>query len=254
MLSNYVLPPRFIIKVVTAMLLGDRRSFKKDSVFALSGEHPPLKIIEPENIPQTGPCLILMNHYSRPGYIPIWSAFSISSLLPMESHWLMTTAWTSPNKFWDAIKRRLTRIVFTSICRVYGFIPMPPMPPDPREVTDRAMAVRSLMALARLNLPIAIGLAPEGQDFPGAVLGSPPSGTGRLLEQLFKTILQVIPVGVYEENDQQVIHLGRPFLLKLKDYSSNEEKDRDISTQVMRAIACLLPGNLRGEFNPEKME
>jgi hypothetical protein len=254
MSSKYVLPARFIIKVVTAMLLGDRRSFKKDSVIALSGEHPPLKIIEPDNIPQTGSCLILMNHYSRPGYIPIWSGFSISSLLPMESHWLMTTAWTSPNKFWDPIKRRLTRILFTSICRVYGFIPMPPMPPDPREITDRAMAVRSLMALARLNLPIAIGLAPEGQDFPGAVLGSPPPGTGRLLEQLFKTNHQVFPVGVYEENDQQVIHFGRPILLKLKDYSSNEEKDVDISKQVMRAIACLLPGNLRGEFNPEKSQ
>jgi 1-acyl-sn-glycerol-3-phosphate acyltransferase len=249
MSSNYVLPARFIIKVVMAMLLGERRSFKKDSVIALSGEHPPLRIIEPENIPQTGPCLILMNHYSRPGYIPIWSAFSISSLFPMESHWLMTTAWTSPNKYWDPIKRRLTRVLFTSICRVYGFIPMPP---DPREVTDRAMAVRNLMALARLNLPIAIGLAPEGQDFPGAVLGSPPPGTGRLLEQLFKTILHVIPVGVYEENDQQVIHFGKPILLKLRNYSSNEEKDRDISTQVMRAIACLLPGNLRGEFNLEK--
>ena len=248
MSSSYVLPARFITKAVTAMLLGDRRSFKKDSVIALSGEHPPLKIIEQNNIPRTGPCLILMNHYSRPGYIPIWSGFSISSLLPMESHWLMTYAWTSPNKFWDPIKRRVTRILFTSICRVYGFIPMPPMPPDPREITDRAMAVRSLMALARLNLPIAIGLAPEGRDFPGAVLGSPPPGMGRLLEQLVKTINQVIPVGVYEEDGQQVLHFGKPMVIKLKEYSNNEEKDRDISTQVMRAIACLLPERLRGEF------
>ncbi len=249
MLPKYVLPARFIIQAITAIILRDRRSFKNDARLALSGKHPPLKIIGKENIPQAGPCLILMNHYSRPGYIPIWSAFSISSLLPMESHWLMTYAWTSPNKFWDTYKRRLTRIVFTSICRVYGFIPMPPMPPDPREVTERALAVRSLMALARRNLPIAIGMAPEGRDFPNAVLGWPPSGTGRLLEQLFKTIENVIPVGVYEENDQQVVHFGKPILLKKKEYSNDEEEDSDISGQVMKAIASLLPEHLRGDFD-----
>ena len=168
------------------MLLSRQAFFSGGCPIGLIRRASTIKIIGKENIPPTGPCLILMNHYSRPGYIPIWSAFSISSLLPMESHWLMTYAWTSPNKFWDPIKRRLTRILFTSICRVYGFIPMPPMPPDPREVTDRAMAVRSLMALARQNLPIAIGMAPEGRDFPGAVLGIPPSGMGRLLELSLK--------------------------------------------------------------------
>lgn len=252
MSSKYTLPKEFIYKVIAAIVLNGRRSFNKDAQLALSGEHPQLKLIGKENIPQTGPCLILMNHYARSGYIPIWSAFTISSLLPMESHWLMTNAWTSPNKFWDPFKRRLTRILFTPICRVYGFISMPPMPPDPRETIDRAIAVRSLMALVRLNLPIAIGMAPEGQDFPGAVLGWPPAGTGRLLEQLFKNINNVIPVGVYEENDQQVINFGKPISIKIKEYSSNEEKDSELSNQVMRAIACLLPEQLRGEFSSDK--
>jgi len=251
-LSKYSLPIKFIFKVIVAIVLNGRRSFRKDAQLALSGQHPQCNIIGKENIPPAGPCLILMNHYSRPGYIPIWSAFAISSLLPMESHWLMTYAWTSPNKFWDTFERRLTRILFTSICRVYGFIPMPPMPPDPREISDRAMAVRSLMALARQNLPIAIGMAPEGQDFPGAVLGKPPSGMGRLLEQLFKYIDNVIPVGVYEENNQQVIHFGEPISFKMSEYASNEERDNELSGQVMRAIACLLPERLRGEFSSDK--
>lgn len=252
MSSKYVLPKKFVYKVIAAIVLKSRRSFRKDAQLALSGDHPQLNIIGKENIPQAGPCLILMNHYSRSGYIPIWSAFSISAILPMESHWLMTSAWTSPNKFWDIFKRRLTRILFTSICRVYGFIPMPPMPPDPRETFDRAMAVRSLMALACQNLPIAIGMAPEGQDFPGAVLGWPPAGTGRLLEQLFKNINNVIPVGVYAENDLQVVHFGKPISIKIKEYSSDEEKDSELSNQVMRAIACLLPERLRGEFSSDK--
>jgi len=113
------------------------------------------------------------------------------------------------------------------------------------------LAVRSLMALARQNLPIAIGMAPEGRDFPGAVLGWPPSGTGRLLEQVYKNINYVIPVGVYEENDRQVIHFGKPISLKSSEYASNGEKDIELSKQVMRAIACLLPERLRGEFSSE---
>jgi len=251
---KYILPTQFIFKVVTAILLNSRRSFKEDAQLALSGEHPSLKILGEENIPPSGPCLILMNHYARAGYIPIWSAFAIAANLPMQSHWLMTYAWTSPNKLWDPFKRRLTRILFTAICRVYGFIPMPPMPPDPREITDRTLAVRNLMTLVRQKLPITIGLAPEGRDFPGAALGWPPSGTGRLLEQLFKSIDRVIPVGVYEEDDQQVIHFGKPIVLMVKEYSSNEDKDNNISAQVMGAIAGLLPERLRGEFSSDKKE
>ena len=251
-LSKYTLPTKFIFTVIAAIVLNGRRSFKKDAQLALSGEHPPLKILGEENIPRSGPCLILMNHYSRPGYIPIWSGFAIAANLPMQSRWLMTYAWTSSNKIWDPVKRRLTRILFTAICRVYGFIPMPSMPPDPREIADRAMAVRSLMALARHKLPIAIGMAPEGRDFPAAALGSPPPGMGRLLEQLFKSIHRAIPVGVYEENDLQVIHFGKPIALKVQEYSSNEEKDNDISAQVMGAIARLLPKNMRGEFSSDK--
>ena len=250
--SNYTLPSNFIFKVITAIILNNQHSFREDARLALSGDHPPLKILGEENIPQSGPCLILMNHYSRPGYIPIWSAFAIAANLPMQSQWLMTYAWTSPNKYWDPLKRRLTRILFTAICRVYGFIPMPPMPPDPREITDRAMAVRSLMALARQKLPIAIGLAPEGRDFPGASLGWPPPGMGRLMEQLFNSIDRAIPVGVYEEEDQQVLHFGKPIALKVREYSSNKAKDDDISAQVMGAIARLLPENLRGEFSSDK--
>lgn len=247
-LPTYNLPPQFIFKVLTAILFGRQRSFHSDSKLVFASTHPPMQVLGRENIPQTGPCLVLMNHYSRPGYMPIWSAFAISSLLPMESRWLMTSAWTSPNKLWDPFKRRLTSVLFNAISRVYGFIPMPPMPPDPREVARRADAVRRLMSLARQQLPIAIGLAPEGRDFPEAKLGWPPPGMGRLLEQLTKSIPLMIPVGVYETKANQVIHFGVPVTLHVLEYSSSEEKDAHLSSQVMYAIAQLLPQSLRGEF------
>ncbi len=209
--------------------------------------HPALIIMEVENIPKSRPCLILMNHYSRPSYIPFWLTFAISSALPMESRWLMTSAWTSPNKTWNLVKKNVTKIIFTAIARVYGFINMPPMPPDPRETTERALAVRKLLELARQRLPIAIGMAPEGRDYPHTVLGWPPSGTGRLLEQLNRYIEKFVPVGVYEENDQLVVNFGPPISLNDK-YQNSDEKDIEISHHIMHSIACLLPERLRGEF------
>lgn len=247
---SFHLNPQFIFKVLSAIVFRKKRSFRSDAVLALSASHPPIQVLGRQNIPQSAPCLLLMNHYSRPGFIPIWSAFAISSLLPMESRWLMTSAWTSPNKWWDPIKRRLTSLIFTAISRVYGFIPMPPMPPDPREVSQRAAAVTKLVSLARQQLPIAIGIAPEGRDFPGAKLGWPPPGMGRLLEQLSTSIPLLIPIGVSEQEKCLVIHFGQPINLQVnKIYADNEEKNRHLSSQVMYAIAELLPPGMRGEFN-----
>jgi hypothetical protein len=247
-LPAYQLSPQFIFRVLSAILLRQQHSFHDDAQLALSSTHPLIQVLGDQNIPRSAPCLVLMNHYSRPGYMPIWSAFAIASLLPMPSRWLMTSAWTSPNKLWDPFKRRLTSLFFNAISRVYGFIPMPPMPPDPREVAQRTHAVHRLVSLARQQLPIAIGIAPEGRDFPGAKLGWPPPGMGRLLEQLYRSIPLMIPVGVYEEGNRQIIHFGPPITLKVREYASNEEKDFHLSSQVMAAIAALLPQHLRGEF------
>lgn len=246
---TFRLHPRFVLKVFFANIFRQKRSFLGDTKLALSFPHPPIQILGRQNIPQSAPCLLLMNHYSRPGCLALWPVFAICSLLPMESCWLMTSHWTSPNKIWNPFKRRLTSLVFNAISRVYGFILMPPMPPDPREVAQRANAVRRLVSLARQQLPLAIGIAPEGRDFPGAKLGWPPPGMGRLLEQLSTSIPLLIPIGVYEQENCLVIHFGQPINLQInKTYANNEEKDLHLSAQVMNAIASLLPPALRGEF------
>jgi len=247
--SSFHLHPQFIFTVLSAILFRQKRSFQNDARLALSTSHPPIQVLGRQNILQSVPCLILMNHYSRPGFMPIWSVFAISSLLPMESRWLMTSAWTSPNKLWNPFKRRLTSMVFNAISRVYNFIPTPPMPPDPCDVAQRAASVSRLVSLARQQLPIAIGIAPEGRDFPGAKLGWPPAGMGRLLEQLSISIPFLVPVGVYEKDNRLVLHFGERVILQEKEtYADNEEKDRHLSSQVMQAIAELLPKELRGEF------
>jgi 1-acyl-sn-glycerol-3-phosphate acyltransferase len=247
-METYRLPLTYIASVLYALIFHQKRSFKADSHLALSGRHSPIIVKGRNHIPKTGPYLILMNHYSRPGFIPYWSAFAIASQLNLESHWLMTSAWTSPNEYWNFIKRRVTRVLFTAVCRVYDFIPMPPMPPDPRESMDRALAVRDLLQLARHAKPLAIGMAPEGRDFPGAVLGQPPTGMGRLLAQLSALIKQTIPVGVYEEDGALHISFGQPLIFTNTNSPSKQELDEIISREVMTAIARLLPIHLRGNY------
>jgi len=247
-MGTYRLPFTYIVSIFRALILHQKRSFKADSHLALAGRHPPIIVKGKNHIPKTGPYLVLMNHYSRLGFIPYWSAFAIAAQLNLESRWLMTSAWTSPNKYWNFIKRRVTRVLFSAVCRVYGFIPMPPMPPNPQESMDRALAVRDLLQLAHHAKYLAIGMAPEGRDFPGAVLGQPPPGMGRLLAQLSTLVKQAIPVGVYEEDEALHIHFGQPLNLKNTNPASKKELDEMVSCEVMTAIAKLLPTHLRGNY------
>jgi hypothetical protein len=63
----------------------------------------------------------------------------------------MTAAWTFAESAW---KRHcvapVTRWAFARVARVYGFVPMPPVPPDPDEVEarDRKVAAQVADAIA----------------------------------------------------------------------------------------------------------
>ena len=58
----------------------------------------PLKVTGQENIPTSGPCLVTVNHYARPGFWAWWISFAISSVLPVDIHWVMTRELTYPGQ------------------------------------------------------------------------------------------------------------------------------------------------------------
>jgi 1-acyl-sn-glycerol-3-phosphate acyltransferase len=232
---------------------GRRRSFARDVQWAVRGMRPQPHILGTEHIPPRGPCLVLCNHYSREGLGVWWGVLALSAAIAEhrapgtdpEVRWVITAAWTFPG--W---KRRfltpLTRWAFARAAQVYGFIPMPPMPPDPDEVEARAAAVLRTVRLARqiasrpgtVGTGGMIGLAPEGQDMPGA-FGQLPPGAGAFVALLVEAGLPVLPVGVGERAGELYVSFGPPFTPHIP--AERARRDPVVAQQIVSAIRQCLP-------------
>ncbi len=248
MSPRYPVPWDLLFPLSLALVLGRQRSFSKDARACVAKINPELLVLGREFVPTSGPCLVTMNHYSRPGFRAWWLALAISAIMPFEVFWTVTAAWTYPDRFRRRIITPLTRSLFRRTANVYGFVNMPPMPPDPHETMARAQAVRAVISYAQESDRPVIGMAPEGMDFPGGVLGSPPTGAGRFMLHLTSLGMEILPVGAYETAESFCIHFGPQYRLEVSNNLPVHERDRIASFIVMNRIASLLPVNLRGQF------
>ena len=246
---DYPFPWVEVIRLIPSILTKKKQSFHQLSLNCTNRLSPPLSIIGGEHIPGTGPCLIVVNHYYRPGFQAYWIALAISAIIPAEIHWIMASAWTYPGKFLGKQRESLTRWLFQRLAGIYGFSSMPPMPPRPWETSERASAVRHVLDYAKNNPGAMIALAPEGQDRYSGIIELPDKGVGRFIYQLHKTLGVINPVGVYEQDGHLTLQFGVPFSLD-QDLSSypKEELDRNVRITVMKAIANCLPLERRGDF------
>ena len=139
--------------------------------------------------------------------------------------------------------------LFHRIARSYGFVPMPPMPPNPSRVEERAQAVRRALSLVQGGA--IIGLAPEGREGSDSSLIVPPVGAGRFLLLLAKAGLLILPVGVAEKNGTLTASFGEPFTLKSQPGLEKSRQDRRVCETVMVAIGKLLPPELWGVYREQ---
>ena len=224
----------------------NRRSFRQDALH-LSTDLP-LKVQGIENIPLTGPALIVMNHYHRPGFQAFWISLAISAVVPAEIHWTMTGAWTNDGTPGAWLRALLSPHILPRLARLYGFTSMPPMPPRPFETAAGAASVRHLLGAARQKPAPILGLAPEGQDNPTGGLMRPHPGVGRLLALIAGMGYLFIPVGVVEDDRHLWLNFGSGFHLTIPAGLPPDELDHTAADQVMHSIARLLPGELRGIY------
>ncbi len=235
--------------IARAVLSLEQRSFHADALALAQRLKPPLQIHGNEALPACGPRLIVVNHYSRPGFPSWWIAIALSAAFPQDIHWVMTAAWVFPGQPVKAVALTpLTRWIFRRIARVYGFTTMPPMPPRSHEAADRARAVREVLGTIRREPEAVIGLAPEGGDSGPGGLSFPPPGAGRFLYHLAASGLAFIPAGVYETGDELHVRFGQPYRLALPPGLTRKDLDFQAIHVVMRSIARLLPPDLQGEF------
>jgi hypothetical protein len=245
---RYRIPRRLMVSATLDLLRGSRRLFSRDARLCVGSVHPPLAYDGCENIP-SHPCVITINHYSRPGFTAWWLALGVSAAIPAEVGWLVTAAWTFPGRPWARWGEAASRRILARLTRMYGFISMPPMPPRPEELQARAKAVRGLLESARLGRSGWIGMAPEGRDGPGGVLQPPPSGSGRLLLLLAGLGLPCLPAGLFEQDDVCHVRFGPTYRLAVPADLSSRERDVQASRMVMTHLATLLPERLRGPYS-----
>lgn len=246
---HYHIPFRSIVRLLSALLASRRLSFHQFAQKCVQGIKPPIQVIQSENIPRNGSCLLLVNHYYRPGFQAYWIGLAISAVTPLEITWVMASGWTYPGKFLGRAREACTSILFRRIAQVFGFILMPPMPPRPWEISKRASAVRQVLNYVKTHPHAVIAMAPEGRDPISGNLEMPSPGVGRFIWQLHKMGLTMIPIGLYEENGFVNLQFGHPLKIEedLSDRRS-EEIDLYIRKLVMVSIAKCLPQKMRGEF------
>lgn len=251
----YRLPAVKVIEVTRAVVLGRKRSIARDAQWLVSHmPHPPV-VLGVENIPATGSLVITLNHHSAPGADSWWGPAVIQSVLAhhraageSDVHWIMTNQWSYEDALRSLIITPTTRWLFTRMATCYGGIPMPPMPPRPGEVHERAQAVRKTLAIAQKGGEVMIGLAPEGRDSADGALTDPPPGTGRFILRICQHGLRILPAGVYLNDGILTVQFGKPYVLHPPPGMSKEELDRWASDRLMTAIARLLPERLRGRY------
>ncbi|HVN16621.1 MAG TPA: 1-acyl-sn-glycerol-3-phosphate acyltransferase [Anaerolineales bacterium] len=248
MIPKYEYPPILIAGLTRAVLFGRRRDFHLDSQACIRDLNPPLRVLGEENIPQRGPCLIVMNHYFRLGFHVWWLSMAISSLIPMKHTWLLASEWTAPGQWYEPIKSGISRFVSRRLSEVYGFLRMPPMPPRPQDVEARARAVRNALSYVEHAPNPVLCIAPEGGDMPGGKLSWPPSGVGRFLCLSAERGLPIVPVGGWEEAGALTVRFGAAYPLQVPREAKPDVRDHAAAQIVMKSIACLLPESLRGDF------
>ena len=227
-------------KILVRVLLDRPRSFHVDAEGMVRGVRPPVRY---SGFPAPGdlqPCVITVNHYHSPGFMSWWLAFGLSAAIQREIHWVITAAWTYPDRLSAAVITPLSRWFLRRIAQVYGFSTLPPAPPREIDIPEQARAIRGILRYVRTSDFPLVGLAPEGGDFAGpAELAMPPPGAGRLALRLAQAGLKLLPAGVFEAGDQLVIRAGPLYELAPPPGLPDHDRDTWARREIMHKISGL---------------
>lgn len=256
---RYIIPRSLVLSIATSVLLGGKRSLGTDALRLAQAFTPSPCADNIDWIPRSGAFVLVTNHYYKLGYRVWWGIAWISAVVAQcrpnatEMIWLMANRWTYTNPLQNYLVTPLTHAAFTRLARTYGFVSTPPMPRQDKYTEEGVQSVRHVLSL--LSRPESerppIGIAPEGRDSSDGSLIEPPPGTGRFLLHMTQGGLNVLPVGIMEQEGALTARFGPPFPLRIASHLSKQERDRQASTKVMVSIGKLLPSELWGVYRTQ---
>lgn len=236
-----------ILRAVVYILIGRPRSLARDASIAIHAAPSPPLIRGLDRVPEGGKLVIIANHYERPGLWMAWPALIVSAAVRQRTgrdvHWIAIQEWESFSLAGIEIPRDWIRRIFERAFATYGILAMAP---DDAPAAARAASVR--LAATVLRGGGALGLMPEGTVGPTPELLEAREGAGAFLLLLTAGGAQVLPAGIYEEEERLVIQFGEPLDLALPTGIAREDRDRWARDRVMTAIRDLLPRSLWGVY------
>ena len=199
-----------------------------------------------EHVPREGPCIVVMNHYERPGLRVWWCAALVSAALSARRggdpplHWLITDRFEGFRFAGLPLPDRLMAWLLGKIGGAYGFL-LVARPGG--EAQSRSALLRE--ARGTLREGAVLGITPEAASGSGPQLAAAWPGSGAALSWLSSGTTPLVPVAVRDDEvGALVATFGEPFTL---ERASDEEGAR----AVMGAVAALLPPELRGLYGGE---
>lgn len=244
--SSY--PLRALLAPVLRALLGKRADRTAELEQALRWARPAPRTLNTDRIPRDGAFITIYNHYDRRGLGAWWGPFVIADAIfrarPSETDRLrivVTAEWPYP------VVKTLTRHLFRRLADAYGLILLPPVEANYR--MQSALSIRRVLSLTRVERPPLIIISPEGKSLPNLALHAPPAGAGVFLKMLSNEVLQFLPAGIYEDDDEALtVSFGLPFRPDTPRGLGRAELDRAIGRQLMLALGRLVPERMWGEY------
>jgi 1-acyl-sn-glycerol-3-phosphate acyltransferase len=238
-----------VIRAIIYIARGKPRSLAQDALLAIPNMPAPPLIRHADRIPESGQCVVVANHYERPGLWMAWPAIfaghAVRERTGKDVHWVAIEEWESFSLWGIAVPPGVVKVVFERAFQTYGILAMP-SPHAP--ATARAGAMRA--AVQEIKEGHIIGLMPEGDVGATPELLEAREGVGAFL-LLLAGRAPLLPVGLYEENDRLVADFGSPFPLELPAEVPKNDRDRWVRDRVMRAIRDLLPEPLWGIYRTQ---
>ena len=254
-LAHYPFPRwQALALALDLLILGRRRSFAAEGEQALRALPLQPQVTGLDRLPTSGPLVLVMNHYERPGLWAFWSTLLTSQAVRQrrgrqaEVHWLITAETRGTRYGPLPVPGALIRWVIGRVAQGYGLITLPAAP---EATVARATALRSALRALRSDDERShiVGLLPEGTG--GPVLREALPGTGELLLLAARAGAAIVPVGVAERPENNwalTATLGAPLDLTLPQEITRARRDQWARTVVMQSIARLLPRDVQGFY------
>jgi len=245
---NYRLPLLRLVQAAYYIVRGQPRDLGADFRFLMRNVPVGPLVTGVDNMPASGPFVLVANHYQRPGLWMGWAAMIAGKIIHecrgRRVRWIAISEWDDYRLAGIPVPSPATRYVFGRFYEVFGFIAMPPMRAS---IQERAAAVRCAMeAIASGDV---IGLFPEGTVGETPALLEAREGSGGFLLALSKQAAPIIPLALYEEAGRLRVAFGPPVSLEEATTTSRSERDAVARRLVMEAIAAMMPGELRGFYS-----